>query len=177
MNVVRLKYAIKALREWDAIAPHLGIQKFNMRWWKYNRPECGTSVCAGGYLASLPLNVTDGLHLTTRPDDPILATIIYNGHQAFYAISDFFDISLHEAETIFRGEQPNATPNTIADALQMLLDVPITIPERNRQIFFDASAALDEFSRGATNKDILKFRNRLIALGQGQPVQKVCKKT
>lgn len=175
MNVERMKYAIKALRDYDTIAPYLGIDKFAMRAWR-RKSDCGTSACAGGYLAMLPRNIADGLHLEDSISSNSTMQILYETKRDFGALADFLDLPIDVTSAIFHWSKEHATPASIASELQTVLDESIAIPESSRKLFYDAADALDAVLTGYDG-EILAIRNALVALGSGIPIKQACAKT
>lgn len=83
------------LREAYAVIDGIPKDQFSLRTWSNGKkPSCGMIGCGGGWLASYPPFIEQGLRM--RGGQPY-----YKGKYAFAALAEFFGITYADADLIF----------------------------------------------------------------------------
>lgn len=114
----RLQMAAVELHGWKP-SPALG---FDMEHWGN---ECGTVVCAAGYLARLPWFQRRGLdgYSYPSPDGARRIGISFGEYTAWDALTEFFGIPENKAHDLFArsGYPPRVTPQMVARRIRDFL--------------------------------------------------------
>ena len=96
--------------------------KFDMGVWAdagFNPIECHTAACAGGWATVI------FKELSLKGDDPDGQNVCYRDEWGFYALAEFFEISVRESEELFsvRGAK---TPKQVANNIRKFVKGELT---------------------------------------------------
>lgn len=94
---------------------NLPEERFNLKNWassNFKPNECGTTACACGWATT----IFDDLELVNH-------LIRYKGYDSWFAVSDFFELSITEAEELFNPDHyyEKATPKMVATKIREFL--------------------------------------------------------
>lgn len=115
-ELLRLRTGVRCLRMWERhYQPEQGGIALCMSWWGN---ECGTALCAAGYLTTRPAMQKLGLGHSSEEDfEPT-----FMGRVGFQALELFFGFDAEELERAFGSWRAFTRPEEAAEALQGLAD-------------------------------------------------------